>query len=219
MANVLKTLALTLAGFLAACGSGGSVQLDPATPPSGLDTTTTAMRDGAGNPGPIRVRLATVSPPLNVKVLPNVSSGECSKAEPYTCFQFQAEICMDAVANPTNSILLRGMGAMTTFSADGVTPILTSSGGPTGPGPGSSGSVTAGGCLTLKTEQGNSPPFPSGGVPRYIIFFAVYGAGTVVTPNTINLSACPTPANISAGSVSGQPLCSFRRAYDLGYHF
>ena len=217
MANVLTALPLTLLVALVACAS--ETQLDPANPPAGLDTTTTAMRDGAGNIGPIRARLATVSPPLHVQVAPNVTTGDCTKAEPYTCFQFQAEICMDTVANPTNSSLLRGMSTMTTFSADGVTPILTSSGNPTGPGPGTSGSVNAGGCLTLKTEQGNSPPFPSGGVPRYIIFFAVYGAGNAVTPNTINLSACPTPANISAGSVSGQPLCSFRRAYDLGYHF
>jgi hypothetical protein len=215
---VLKLTAMLIAAAFivgAACKKSGGFDtpLNPSAPPAGLDTTQAQMKDGAGNPGPVRARLLTVRPDLNSTVVGG-TGGDCNSNSPFNCFQLQAEICMDAVSNPTNSPLLNSMKIGAVFSADGTNPIMK--GGfpyPVGP-PGQT--VTPGACTTMLTQSGMSPemPGPSQGVPRFLILVAGYGNATFFT-----LMACPTPDSITNNNLTNPPACSFQRAYDLGYHF
>jgi hypothetical protein len=200
---------VAVAAVVAACHSS-TPTLDPSNPPAGLDTSQSQMVDGAGNAGPVRVILQTVSPPLNSQV--KYDTGDCTNVAPFTCFQFQAQFCMDAVPNPTNATILKTMMIGGALSADGVTAIRPVTLG--------MDKVASGACATVAIPAGNSPPFtqPSEGAPRFFILIAEWGTFPVYLMN-VNKNACPTPDVIASGNPPVAPPCAYRRVYDLGYHF
>ena len=188
-----------LAGAACKNAREAAVVLSPSSPTPGIDTSQRQMTDGAGNAGPVRVQLIAVIPNPNSKVLPGC------------CFEFLAQICMDAVPNPTNSPSLSSMNLRAFFSPDGTTAI---------PGVGflRDQSVTPGACVTWNQSQsGNRPDFPSGTTPRFFILTASYNGSVGAGADVLSSTACPTPAAITAGAAPGD--CKFRAAFDLGYHF
>jgi hypothetical protein len=200
-----SALWLVLVGCITATAcKGGSGQetavvLSPSSPTPGVDTTQKTMMDGAGNAGPVRAQLIAVSPNPNSTVAPGC------------CFEFIAQICMDAVSNPTNSPLLSKMALGAFFSPDGTTPI---------PGVGfhHSETVTPGACQTWNQSQsGDRPDIPSGTTPRFLIVTASYNGVRNGTVDALSSTPCPPRAAIAAGAALGD--CKFRVAYDLGYHF
>lgn len=81
------------------------------TPPPGLDTGWRHMIDGAGNPGPLLVRLVWVTPPPSAVLPPPMAS---------VAFKFQ--VCMDPIANPNNNPNLAGISIRVYPSRDGRQP-------------------------------------------------------------------------------------------------
>jgi hypothetical protein len=201
-------VAVAAVAAVAACNSSAPT-LNPSSPPPGLDTSQSQMVDGAGNAGPVRVTLQTVSPPLNSQV--KYDTGDCTNAAPFTCFLFQAQFCMDAVPNPTNATILKTMMIGGGLSADGVTAIRPVTLG--------MDKVASGACATVATPAGNAPPFtqPSEGAPRFFILIAEWGTGAVFLGN-VNKNACTTSDAIASGNPVGPP-CAYRRVYELDYHF
>ncbi len=204
--------AMLMAG--AACGKGAGLDspLDPSSPPAGLDTSQRQMKDGAGNPGPVRVQLQSVRPDLN-SLVTHSSSSSCNQSAPWSCFEFAATICMDAVSNPTNSPLLNNMKISAAFSEDGTNPILEG----TLPYPAASAGlqVSRGACTSVQTATDRKISFPGAGVPRFFMVIVGYGTSEGFT---VNQAVCPTPEVITSTSMTASPNCSFRAVYDLGYH-
>jgi hypothetical protein len=131
---------------------------------------------------------------------------------------YVVELCVDSLPNPTGSVFLSQMALFATFSTDGTTPIL-SKGGPfqTAGQPFGVGLeiIPSGTCKTwTRTLDGGNEmrvPFPTEGVPRFLMFAAFYG---FPGDFNINQAPCPTPIPTNAPSA-----CALRIAYDLGYHF
>ena len=213
---LLATVCLTCA----ACG-GGNVGRDgqpffsdlpfsPSNPPVGLDTAQRQMTDGAGNPGPVRVRLLTVRPAPNSQIVGTpapFTNFRCSQSGPPSCFDYEVEFCVDSFPNPTNSIVLSNMTIVAAYSADGTTAM---SGVAVLPPPPES--VQPGTCRTLRKE---GAPYPTEAVPRFFMVAAYYGPSFNLS--NINQAACPTPDALANVAIS--PRCAFRSVYDLGYHF
>ena len=220
-----------VAGVLAVCftcaacsgGGGDDNPTSPSNPTAGLDTSQRQMRDGAGNPGPVRVRLLNVTPILNARVVGRTRPLEqgCGTPQGADCMGYVLELCVDSLQNPTGSPILNQMSIIATFSTDGTTPIL-SRGGPFQvagrPFQVAFEIIPSGTCRTLtQTLSGNTDmrmPFPTEGEPRFFMLVAAYGGTDTFS---INQAACPTPTPTTPTAVS--PACALRVAYDLGYHF
>ena len=188
--------------------SGGSP-----TSPSGpaFDTAPRRMLDGAGNPGPLTVRLIRVSPEPGTKFVGSMN--------------FKSEVCMDAIPNPTNSEALRSMHVGAFGSADGIGPL-----GPTAAL--FSGNlpymVANGTCFELMREphtasSGAADPqylFLPGG-SRYLMFAASYAWGPMQGNTIFNWPAAPCPSYQVIGTTFWPlrgPECILRVGYDLGYN-
>ena len=179
----------------------------PSNPPAGLDTAQRQMTDGAGNPGPVRVRLLTVRPAPNSHVVGTpapFTNFRCSQSAPFSCFDYEVEFCVDSFPNPTNSIALGNMTIIGTYSTDGTTPLF-------GIGVLEPALVQPGTCRTVRSE---GAPYSTEAAPRFFMLAATYGSSDL---SNINQAACPMPAAIANTAVS--PACAFRSVYDLGYHF
>jgi hypothetical protein len=193
----------------------GDLPFSASTPPAGLDTAQRQMIDGAGNPGPVRVRLLTVRPAPNSHVVGTpapFTNFQCSQTAPFSCFDFEVELCVDSFPNPTNAIALSNMTIVGTFSADGTTPILE--GAPALLQP--PDLVQPGTCRTWRS-QGSA--YSTAAAPRFFMLAANYGSSNFFSISNINQAACPTPEAIANANTGRPPACAFRSFYDLGYHF
>ena len=175
------------------------------------------MLDGTGIAGPVRARLFNVRPDPGSQIVSNQNASCSTKSAPFPCFELNAEVCMDAVSNPTGSPLLTAMRLRAVFSADGITPIFRA-GNPFEVGPQNANIVTPGTCTNMVTDVKMKSDFPTAaeGTPRFLILVATYGNGFIAS---INPGACPSPAAIANSNITSAPQCAFRRAYSLGYHY
>ena len=198
-------------------GSGLDTPLDPSRPPAGLDTAQRQLIDGAGNAGPVRARLLSIRPDLNALVVGTTATsggGSCNQSSPWSCFEFSTEVCVDALPNPTNSVLLSNMKIAAVFSSDGTTPI--SRGGFPYPLTPAGLLVQPGTCKSYQTALDMKPNFPAEGVPRFFVIVVSYGSAPGFI---VNQAACPTPDAITSSGITTSPNCSFRQVYDLGFHY
>lgn len=229
---VVAILACVLVPLVSACGGKTgdnpigptptptpTPQYDPNVPTPGLDNNERRLVDGAGNPGPVRIRLISVNPaPGSAVVL--------VEAFHALFVSFKAEVCMDAVPNPTSSRYLSEMRITVFGSADGVSPM-----GPNlaqGEGPGIY-HVSNGGCTIVKripVDQGGTPgnQFIYFGLgAKHLMFTATYGMGTS-QEMTFNwpAEACPSFEVIARGPwpfPPGTPNCVLRSGYFLDYRW
>jgi hypothetical protein len=198
-----------------------SSPIDPDISPPGLDTGEKRLVDGAGNAGPVRVRLTFVYPNPGAQIDPARPVGG---VEPDgDVFHFRAEVCMDAVPNPQNNPLLSAMRVRGYWSADGIRPIPIGT-TPTVNGAASiSVSVRNGTCVTYQRI-----PAYAGGTPgqqlvyfsppgaRYLILTARHGSDQEFSSfNQFPDAACPAPDAVG----SSRPGCVFRSAHFLDYRW
>lgn len=199
-----------------ACGGGSSNNSTP-TGPTATPTPTSQqpfdgirLVDGAGNAGPVAMRLDSVTEPPGLEV-----------ASAPLMVGFRSQFCMDAVPNPTNSPYLSKMEIRVYTSLDGVTPFRT----------GSAYSVeglthfevTNGSCVTIKrmpVDQGGTPGhqfvffWPKA---TYLMFAAKYGPWTSELFFPWRDEQCPSVEAVATSGTS--PGCVLRKAYFLDYRW
>ena len=135
------------------------------------------LRPASGATSPVKVRLITFSPPAGSKITPTVGTppitpgGFCTNNR---CFTFEAEMCMDQVPESDRNNMFRNQARYRWYwSADGVGPIMTSTGNTIEVG-GGGGTVQSGRCNPiLENGAGGNILFPSGA--RYLIASANLG--------------------------------------------
>lgn len=202
--------------IVGACGGSSpsptgptSSQSVPSAPNGGVDSGWKYLVDGAGNQGPVRVRVTYVNPPPG-----SAFSGLVS---------FKSEICMDPVPNPTNSRYLSEMRIAVYGSPDGVRPngVTSAAFGVAG----NAYTVRNGECVNLErmpVSQGGKEGeqfilFQPG--DRHLVFTARYWASDWYPEKTYNWSpdACPSLEDIARLPAQDCVLRSRSGDYDLGY--